>query len=187
MAISAVPDDVVVQDVPQKLQATTALKATDWKHAQLPDRNISQNLEYLSLGRHLLYQMVEESKIDKIFFRDWDKYVIEDGVLLRESVGQGKKVSQLVASEKFQTDMFRAYHDDLGHQGHARTQSLMIRRLFWPVMDAFVSQMIKKCGRCILRKILPASSSDLLRIIRTAPFEVVCIDFLCQERSKVGF
>ena len=46
-------------------------------------------------------------------------------MLLRESVRQGQKVSQLVVPEKFQTDMFRAYHDDLGHQGRARTLSLI--------------------------------------------------------------
>ena len=55
--------------------------------------------------------------------------------------------------EKLQTDMFRAFHDDLGHQGRARTLSLMKRRLFWPGMDAFVGQKIKECGRCIRRKV----------------------------------
>ena len=71
--------------------------------------------------------------------------MIEDGVLLRESVQQCQKVSQLVVPEKFQTDMFRAYHDDIGHQGRARTLSPIKRRLFWPGMDAFVSQKIKEC------------------------------------------
>ena len=51
-------------------------------------------------------------------------------MLLRESVQQGQKVSQLVVPEKIRTDMFRAYHDDLGHQGRARTLNLMKRRLF---------------------------------------------------------
>ena len=55
--------------------------------------------------------MAEESKIDKRFFRNWDKYVIEDCVLLMESVQQDQKVSHLVVPKKFQTDMFRAYHD----------------------------------------------------------------------------
>ena len=187
LAISAVPDDIVEQDVPQELLETTALKTTDWKRAQLADRNISQILEYLALGHRPLNRMVEESKIDKRFFRDWDKYVIEDGVLLRESVQQGQKVSQLVVPEKFQTDMFRAYHDDLGHQGRARTLSLMKRRLFWPGMDAFVSQKIKECGRCIRRKVLPARASELISIVSTAPMEVVCIDYLSLERSKGGF
>ena len=35
LAISAVPDDFVEQDVPHELLETTALKITDWKQAQL--------------------------------------------------------------------------------------------------------------------------------------------------------
>ena len=89
LAISAMPYDIVEQDVPQELLETTALKTTDRKRAQI----ISQIPEYLALGYRPLNWMVKESKIDKRFFRDWDKYVIEDGVLLRESVQQGQKVS----------------------------------------------------------------------------------------------
>ena len=73
-------------------------------------------------------------------------------MLLRESVQQGQKVSQLVVPEKFQTDMFRAYHDDLGHQGRAQSMSLMKRRLVWPGMEAFVSQKIKECGLTGMKK-----------------------------------
>ena len=94
-------------------------------------KTFSQILEYFASGQRPLNQVAEESKIDKRFFRDCDKYVIEDGVLLRESVEQSQWVSQIV-TEKFQTDMFRAYHDDLGHQERARTLSLMKRQLFWP-------------------------------------------------------
>ena len=103
------PDDIVKQDVPQELLATTVLKTTKWKWSQLADRNISQILEYLALGQRSLNHMAEESKIDKRFFRDLAKYVIEDGLLLMESVQQDQKVSHLVVPK---TDMFRAYHDD---------------------------------------------------------------------------
>ena len=111
LVISAVPDDIVEQDVPQELLETTVLKTTDWKRAQLADSNISQILEYLALGHRPINWMVEESKIIKKLFRGWGKYVIEDGVLLRESVQQGQKVSQLVVPEKFPTDIYRILHE----------------------------------------------------------------------------
>ena len=151
------------------------------------DRYISQILEYLALGHRPLNQMAKESKLIKRFFRGWGKYVIENGVLLRESVQQGQKVSQLAVPEKFPTDMFRAYHDDLRHQGSAHTLGLKKRQLFWPSMEAFVSQKIKECGRCICRKVLPARASDLVSIVSTVPIEVVCIDYFSLERSKGGF
>ena len=93
LAISPVPDDIVEQDVPRELLETTALKTTD--------RNISQILEYLALGHRPLHWMVEESKIDKRLFRDWDKFVVEDGVLLRESVQQGLKYHSLLCLKSF--------------------------------------------------------------------------------------
>ena len=96
LAISAVPDDIVEQDVPQELLETTALRTTDWKQAQLADRNISQIHEYLALGHRSLNRMVEESKIDKRLFRDWDKYVKENSVLLKEFVQQCLKSFRLI-------------------------------------------------------------------------------------------
>ena len=127
------------------------------------------------------------SLIDKRFFRDWDKYVIEDGMLLKESAQQGQKVSQLVMPEKFQTVMLRAYHDDLGHRGRAHALSPMKRRLVWPGINTFVIKKSKDFGKCIQRKVLPARAFDLISIVNTAPVEVVCIDYLSLEHSKGGF
>ena len=75
--------------------------------------------------------------------------------------------------ENLRTDVFKAYHDDLGHQGRDRTLSLIKRRLYWPGMDAFVSQKIQECGRCIRRKVLPTRAADMVNIVSTAPLEVV--------------
>ena len=112
---------------------------------------------------------------------------IEDGVLLRESVQQGQTVKQLVVPESLREDMFKAYHDDLGHQGRDRTLSLMKRRLYWPGMDAFICKKVQECGRCIRRKILPTKAADMVNLESTSPMEVVCIDHLSLERSKGGF
>ena len=108
-------------------------------------------------------------------------------ILLRESVQQGQNVKQLEVSEKLRSDMVKAYHDDLGHQGRDRTLSLMKRRLYWPGMDKFISSRIEECGRCIRRKVLPKRAAELVNIVSTAPMEVVCIDYLSLERSKGGY
>ena len=50
-------------------------------------------------------------------------------MLLRESVQQGQRVSQLVLPDLFQADMVRTYHDYLGQQERVRTLSLL-KRLF---------------------------------------------------------
>ena len=53
-------------------------------------------------------------------------------------------------------------------------------------MDTYVEKMIKKCDRCIRRKILPTRAADLVNIESTAPMEVICIDYLTIEPSKGG-
>ena len=53
-------------------------------------------------------------------------------------------------------------------------------------MDAFVSQKIKECGRCISRKVLLGRASELVSIVSTAPMEDVFIDYLSLVRSKGG-
>ena len=177
----------VEQEVPPEILASTALQTGDWKKAQLADRNISQILELIALGQRPTAWQVEASNIDKRLFKEWEKYRTEDGLLLRETVIQGQKVKQLVVPEKLHMDMFKAYHDDLGHQGRDRTLSLMKRRIFWPGMDRYVSDKIAECGRCIRRKVLPRRAAEMVNIVSTAPMQVVCIDYLSLERSKGGF
>ncbi|MEW8316224.1 MAG: reverse transcriptase domain-containing protein [Candidatus Thiodiazotropha endolucinida] len=182
------PDDTTVeQDVPLDFIEATSLKTTDWTKAQRADRSTSQILELLALGQRPTARQVEASNIDKRLFKEWGKLRIEDGLLLRETVQQGQKVKQLVVPERLRIDMFRAYHDDLGHQGRDRTLSLMKRRIFWPGMDRYVSDRIEECGRCTRRKVLPRRAAELVNIVSTAPMEVVCIDYLSLERSKGGF
>lgn len=167
--------------------ASTALRTTDWKKAQLDDRSISQILEYIALGPRHTASQLKASRNDRRFFKEWARFRVEEGILLRESAVQGQKVKQLVLPKKLRPDMFKAYHDDLGHQGRDRTLSLIKRRLFWPGMDANISHMIKKCERCIRRKVLPTRAADMVNIVSTGPMEVVCIDYLSLERSKGGF
>ena len=95
--------------------------------------------------------------------------------------------SWLFVPEKLRSDMVKAFHDDLGHQGRDHTLSLMKRRLYWPGMDKFISNQIEECGRCIRRKVLPKRAAEMVNIVSTAPMEVVCIDYLSLERSKGGY
>lgn len=82
--------------------------------------------------------------------------------------------------------VFKALHDDLGHQGRDRTTSLFKQRFFWSGMDTFIEDNVRNCPRCTLRK-THSSLAPLVNIASSAPMEIVCIDFLSLERSKGGF
>ena len=83
--------------------------------------------------------------------------------------------------------IFRAYHDDLGHQGRDRTTSLIRRRYFWPGMNTYIKTMVQLCERCIRRKTAPFRATEPVNITSSFPMELVCIDYLKLERSKCGY
>ena len=174
------------EDIPQDFLRSTALSRQDWIKAQREDRDICLLLDLIASGQRPDNKEVEALNLDKRYIKEWDKIKIEDGILLRCSSQQGQDSKQIVMPVKFRDDMFKAYHEDLGHQGRDRTLSLMKRRVYWPGMDSYVEKMIKKCDRCIRRKILPTRAADLVNITSTAPMEVICIDYLTIEPSKGG-
>ena len=51
-------------------------------------------------------------------------------------------------------------------------------------MENYIKQRIQTCGRCIRRKSAPAKAAKLANITSSAPMELICIDYLCLERSK---
>ena len=110
----------------------------------------------------------ERHHIDKRYLRDWDKLVIENDILLRHALVEGQDCKQLVLPRTLRELVFQSYHDDLGHQGRKRTLSLLKRRFFWPGMDTFVEENIKKCGRCIRRNISPTKAAELVSITSSA-------------------
>ena len=61
-------------------------------------------------------------------------------------------MEQLVLPASMRETIFRAYHDDLGHQGRDRTISLIKQRFYWPGMNSFIENHVTLCGRCIRRK-----------------------------------
>ena len=96
-------------------------------------------------------------------------------------------VKVLCLPKALQEDVFRAYHDDLGHQGRERTSSLIKRRFVFTGLEQFVRWKVQHCDRCIRRKTAPTKAAELVTITSSAPMELICIDYLSLERSKGGF
>lgn len=92
-------------------------------------------------------------------------------------------MKQLVVPENLLMDIFKAYHENLGHQGGDRT-SIMKLRVVWSGMESFVSDKIEERERCTRRKVLPRRAADMVSIGSTAPMEVDCLECLTLERSK---
>ena len=54
-------------------------------------------------------------------------------------------------------------------------------------MNKYINVMVKLCARCVQRKTAPTRATELGNITSSFPMELVCIDYLKQERSKGGY
>jgi len=171
---SLVPDNVLVSE---------SLSQKDWIKAQSQDQTISQLVENVRDGTKP--SRTTDQKFNT-YLREWQHLVLFQGVLYRKTQVYGDERLQLVLPEALRVEVFNALHDDLGHQGRDRTVSLFKERFYFPGMDGYIADMVRKCQRCIRRK-SKSTSAELTPIVSTAPMEVVCVDFLSLEKCKGGF
>ena len=110
--------------VPKDVLDGSSLPTKDWKKAQEQDEVIAIVTTQLKRGsRH------RETSVLK-FLREWDKLVLRDDVLYRRGIVSDTGFLQFILPEQLRNDIFKALHDDLGHQGRDKTISLFKERFF---------------------------------------------------------
>ena len=119
--------------------------------------------------------------------RHRDQLCLIEGVLFKLGSQEGQG-NQLVLPKKHHDFVFTSLHDDMGHKGRERTLSLLKSRLFWVGMDKDVADRIASCANCVRRK-TPSTNrtANLVSIETSSPMELICMDYLCLERSKDGY
>ncbi|MCG7874805.1 MAG: RNase H-like domain-containing protein, partial [Candidatus Thiodiazotropha endolucinida] len=167
---------------------TNILSSPDWQHEQSLDPTIRRVREMILRKTKISSaERQKESHAVQRLLRHIDQLCILNGVLYKSStqVSEGK---QLVLPKQHQDFAFTSLHNDMGHQGRERTLSLLKSRFFWVGMDKDVADRIAKCANCIRRK-TPGTNrtANLVSIETSSPMELVCMDYLCLERSKGGY
>ncbi len=174
------------EGIPDDMLEATSLKNQDWHHAQHQDQPISCIISCIDMDRRPDAKQVAAFNVDRRYLREWEALFVRDGILYRKADVNGQECEQLVLPTALRDVVFRAYHDDLGHQGRDRSISLIKRRFFFPGLDTYVEKMVRKCGSCIRRKTAPTKAAPLVPITSSSPMELVCIDYLSLETSKGG-
>ena len=176
-------DDLIRQD----LLRSTALTATDWALGQNRDTDISRVKSLMTRSsKPSTRELASESPEVRKYLRDWAKLTIKDEVLYRTVVIKGNTYQQLVIPKEITDIVFKALHDDQGHQGRDRSAWLIKTRFFWLGMDSDIESRLRLCDRCIHRKTRPVPATELVSITTSAPMDLVCIDYLTLEPSKGG-
>ena len=114
------------QEVPTEVLQGTALTSQDWHKAQSSDSNISVLIDSMIEGKRPSSE--DKRQLDKRFLLAWANFRLKDGILYKKATINGEDVEQLVLPTTLIDTIFKAYHDDLGHQGRDRTTSLIRRR-----------------------------------------------------------
>ena len=120
-------------------------------------------------------------------YRNFDKLHIQNGILMRDIVINGKKRSQIVLPRTCIRTVLHQLHTKMGHPGRDKTTSLIRDRFFWYGMTADVESYIGKCKRCVLSKTPTTERAPLVNIRSFQPLELVCLDYLTLETSKGGY
>ena len=116
--------------------------------------------------------------------KSFNKLTLEENILYRKIIFNDKPVKQLVIPPSVIPEVLNSLHNNLGHLGRDRYMSLVRDRFYWPSMTADVEKRIQKSERCVKRN---ATKAPLQCIQTTQPLELVCMDFLTLEMSKVGY
>ena len=78
-------------------------------------------------------------------------YYIEDKLLMRNIIDNKQCFHTMVLLRILITQILRATHDELGHNGTTRTYMLVHRLYYWKGLKASVNKYIKQCIMCQMR------------------------------------
>ena len=135
----------------------------EWSEEQQDDPLISRILYFWSQGEKPNVTVLKSEPEDvRHILKEWRHLTMDDGALYRKVHIDNRDVHQLLLPRKYQDDVFKMLHSEMGHMGHDRTQSLIRDRFYWPCMGKDIEQRIKTCDRCWRSK---ATSSS--RVCRT--------------------
>ena len=96
-----------------------------------------------------------------------------------------KKRRQLVLPQCYHTLIFQELHDKMGHLGSEKVEELARQRFYWPYMQADIESYIRdKCACVASKRPNIPEKAPLIPISVSAPFEMVCIDFLHLDRLR---
>ena len=156
---------------------------------QQKDAAIVRLKHYLDLGRKPNRQERKRETRETLQLVGYlDSIAEKDGLLFRTVRNNGDQLKQLlVVPSVLRSEVLKAAHNDLGHQGPERTEQVVQRRCWWPGMHADVKQWISECERCVVAKgPYLTAKTPMGSIIATKPLEVLAMDFTQLEPASDG-
>lgn len=160
------------------------------RHLQREDPSIGRVFYYLNHPDEAsLKNLRRESREVRTIFRQKEKLKIRDGIVYRhiKDPRSQEEWEQLLLPKCLQETVLKYLHDQTGHQGMERTESLLRQRCYWPNLQDDVRSWIYHCKRCTLAK--PPNrniQTPMGSVSASRPLEVLAIDFTILEPATNG-
>jgi len=105
-------------------------------------------------------------------------YFIEKGILHKYVHDNKQRFETIVVPCNLATTLLRLAHDELGHNGTARTYMLLKRNYYWKGMKPDISRYIKKCELCRKHNSFSPRYSKGTFEVPKAPMDFISMDLI---------
>ena len=95
---------------------------------------------------HLVFNFTRS--VHSITLQTNNPYYMEDELLMRNKIDDKQCFHTMVLLKVLMTQILRAAHDELGHNGSIRTYMIVWRLYYWKGLKASVNKHIKQCITC---------------------------------------
>ena len=96
--------------------------------------------------------------------------------------GESEDLMLFIVPRVHQVATLNGCHQDVGHQGHDHTLSLLQECFWWPGMTSQMQQAIRNCT-CCLQHEGSLHKAPLHPIVATAPLDLLHVDFTSIETT----
>ena len=120
------------QPIPEDTKVDWGLSSKDIRKAQSVDKFCNDMLNNLIQGKPMIDQT----------------YHVEDGILRKYVTDNKQRFDTIVVPAHYTLSLLRLPHDELGHNGSARTYMLLRRLYYWKGMKPHVYQYVKQSRSC---------------------------------------
>ena len=133
-----------------------------------------------------LKKLQKKNKFCKNIFNNLNKYkktqgkpyYIEEGLLKRYTVDNKQRFEVTVVPPECATILLNLAHDQLGHNGSARTYMLLKRSYYWKGMKPDIFKYVKQCPVCQEVNVQPVKYAKLHYDAPTTPMEFISMDLI---------
>ena len=105
-------------------------------------------------------------------------YHVEGGILRKYAIDNKQGFNTIVVPVHYMLALLKLAHDELGHNGSARTYMLLRRLYYWKGMKPYIYRYVKQCRSCQQR------NRQVVKYVQghfkapTTPMEFISMDLI---------